>query len=804
MKRIIRLVAVCLATVLAATALTGCFGGGKKAPEKETVDKVYKYETQTLLTLDRPQLEEGEEFKGETNIGAISIDKDGYLYTVQTIDENYTVKSLVAHLGTYDSAETVQIPLPVYDNENGYRGIRDLVRLPDGLLTTVYENVLVDAENFVYENNFLAEIYDPDGSLRTSINVTDLFDTGETKDENSYFGINNVFYGAGDLFVTAYGSDESLNGKVFRFGLDGTDKGAIELLPAGKEGYVQNIRFLGDNKLLAPVELYGDNNYEQKLVTIDLATGERTEMDAGDNYEIMYRSFVGADGGLYYTADNGIYAFDLATGEQTFLMDFINSDYIYEYGNFYAISAEEFVSLDSTYEEEEIVLELTTFTKVPDEQIVPKYLITVASAGGAYNFRNQIIEFNRASEEYRIKYIDYSEYNTEDDYTAGQTKLQNDIIAGLIPDILITDQEFSAAKYANKGLFADLYTYMDQDPVLSRDKFLPNILAACETNGKLYELPTNIYIMGFLGETEKINEYKGLTMREFADKVAALPEGVSFFREGDYAREDLLEVFFFVNYVNYIDPVTGLCSLNNDDFKATLEWLNTQPEKSRWQQEDFDYETFDREAYENMFKEGKAIAEWMSLNSFEAFQNYSYNFGDAELDFIGAPAPDRDGMVFTATNLKFLISAKGNFPDQAWNFVKVFFTEENQRDLGWGFPVTKEALEAEKQETLDRIAEREAREEEEEEPIVSTGIIGSNGVIIKEAYPSSERRYTTREDVEKIYGYVMNVKKQLRYDDSILDIIKEEASEYFGGKKSIDDVAAQAESRVNIKLGEAM
>ena len=137
----------------------------------------------------------------------------------------------------------------------------------------------------------------------------------------------------------------------------------------------------------------------------------------------------------------------------------------------------------------------------------------------------------------------------------------------------------------------------------------------------------------------------------------------------------------------------------------------------------------------------------------------------------------------------------------------MFFTDDNQQALGWGFPVTKSALEAEKQEALDRIAEREKREEENAAngdtvgDGVVTEIIGGSGIAIDTIYPS-ERRYTTREEVERIYGYVMNVKKQLRYDDSILDIIKEEASEYFGGKKSLDDVAMQAESRVNIKLGE--
>ena len=103
------------------------------------------------------------------------------------------------------------------------------------------------------------------------------------------------------------------------------------------------------------------------------------------------------------------------------------------------------------------------------------------------------------------------------------------------------------------------------------------------------------------------------------------------------------------------------------------------------------------------------------------------------------------------------------------------------------------------EEELVRIAEREKQEAEFDGEDIIGGTIGGNGIMIE---PS--RRNTKPEDVEKIYGYVKGVNKQLRYEQSIFDIIKEEASEYFGGKKSIDDVAYQAESRVNIKLGEQM
>lgn len=790
MKKLHSLLAVTLVAVMLATALSGCFGGGKKAPEKQTVDKVYSYTDTVLHTLEHPA--DDETFTGQSYVGFTAVDASGYLFTVQEMNAEYETVAVTAYLGDFGGGEQIAVSLPITESEDGYRSMQNFLRLSDGLLVTVYENKVIDEENYVYENNFFAEIYNFDGSLRQTLDFKKIFNVSA----EGYINVNQIAALAGDLYMTVYTSDEELSNKIVRIGLDGTLKEIISVIPEGKEGYINSIRPMGDSKLYVPVELYGEV-FEQKLMTLDVATGAREEVSIGDDYEILYRSFVGADGGIYYSNENGVFSVSLATGEKTMLMDFINSDYIYNYGNFFALDAEHFASLSQAYDDNVETLTLTSFEKVPEEKLTPKYVITVASAGGVYSFRNQIIEFNRASEDFRIRYVDYSQYNTEEDYTAGQTKLNNDIIAGNVPDVLITDQQFSAAKYVNKGLFVDLYTLMDKDETFPRDAFLPNVLEAFEQNGKLYEIPTNVYLLGFVGQAERIAEFDGLTMRQFADKVAALPEGVSFFREGDYSRNELMETFFFTQYGNFIDPATGLCRLNNDEFKAMIEWLGTIPEKSRWEQDDFDYGTFDYDAYENTFKEGKAIATWTSLDSFYSLNNHVYEFGDGELVFIGAPASDGDGMVLTTTNLKFLVSAKGNFPEEAWNFVKVFFTEKNQRELSWGFPVTKAALDAEKQAVLDEIEKREKQEDAEQ----NTKPIIGGGIATMPMYPV---RNVSREDVEKIYGYVTRVHKAMSYDESILDIVKEEASEYYGGKKRIDDVAVQAESRVNIKIGEQM
>lgn len=68
-----------------------------------------------------------------------------------------------------------------------------------------------------------------------------------------------------------------------------------------------------------------------------------------------------------------------------------------------------------------------------------------------YSTQKAVIDFNRSNDKYRVDLIDYSEYNTEDDYNAGLTKFNTEIMAGNMPDILALDTQTPYRQYAAKG-----------------------------------------------------------------------------------------------------------------------------------------------------------------------------------------------------------------------------------------------------------------------------------------------------------------------------------------------------------------
>ena len=79
-------------------------------------------------------------------------------------------------------------------------------------------------------------------------------------------------------------------------------------------------------------------------------------------------------------------------------------------------------------------------------------------------------------------------------------------------------------------------------------------------------------------------------------------------------------------------------------------------------------------------------------------------------------------------------------------------------------------------------------------------MVGDNGVTIP-IYDQGTR-YETAADVEHIYDIVMSAKKPLGYDESIYNVIMEEASAYFSGEKSVEEVTKLINNRVGIILTE--
>jgi len=90
------------------------------------------------------------------------------------------------------------------------------------------------------------------------------------------------------------------------------------------------------------------------------------------------------------------------------------------------------------------------------------------------DIKRNIIKFNKTNTEYRIVVKEYG----KDDYEAGQIQFGADLTTGNCPDV-ISLSSLDFAQYANKGIFEDLYPYMEQSGIKKED-YVENVLEAYE------------------------------------------------------------------------------------------------------------------------------------------------------------------------------------------------------------------------------------------------------------------------------------------------------------------------------------
>ena len=84
-------------------------------------------------------------------------------------------------------------------------------------------------------------------------------------------------------------------------------------------------------------------------------------------------------------------------------------------------------------------------------------------------------------------------------------------------------------------------------------------------------------------------------------------------------------------------------------------------------------------------------------------------------------------------------------------------------------------------------------------PAASTVVIGGTGV---NEDGSISIYAMTQEQVDQILDLINATTAVYGYDESILNIISDEAAAYFAGEKSLDDTANMIQSRVNLYVAE--
>ena len=487
---------------------------------------------------------------------------------------------------------------------------------------------------------------------------------------------------------------------------------------------------------------------------------------------------------MYYNTDKGVFAYDFDTSENKKILDYVDSDIDYNYIS-YCVPMDEtrivaVANNPETWEAEIIFLE-----KVPPEEVVDKTIITIGMVYIDYDIRSKVIEFNKANEQYRIRMIEYYQYDNESDWNAGQKMFNNDIITSNAPDIVVINGGMPVESFVDKGVFLNLNSYIDADPDVNKEDMAPNILALGSRGDDTYILTGAYTVTTMAMKKSLVPNGETLTLAELR-QVEQSCGNIPAFR--DVTRDDVLRYAIEMNYSEFLDVKTGKCEFDSQAFYDVLEYAKHYPAEIDWESMDENYWM----ESETAIRDNKELLRYYTVGYFNNMGWTEQGLYGEEVAFVGFPGSEGNtGVIYPY--FQMAISKDCENPDAAWDFMRQFYTYEGQKELDYGAPLNLRVMDERLEEAQQRpywIDDNGEKVEYDE-----TYWIGDKEIIIQPM---------TAERAQEVKDYVLSVDKLYYYDNAIVDIIVEEAAPFFEGQKTAEQAADIIQSRVQIYVNENM
>lgn len=502
--------------------------------------------------------------------------------------------------------------------------------------------------------------------------------------------------------------------------------------PCGPEGsFVGTVAVVGGKPYLTASDGTGPQMYALNLDTL-----EATPMfSVGDPYNTTCFSYVSA-GPLLSVMDKGVSLLDAESGFTEPLFNWLDTGFsflVWQPVGLTLTAAGEFIFADPSDGE----IYLLSQSGAPDER---KELTIGAGVGvsGTYLSRAMAI-FNMTNPDYRAV---EKPLPMED-----AAKIPAELATASDIDVLFlggcADSESAFRSVALKStLFEDLLPYLDADPELSREDFIPGAFDSMLQDGHLYGMVPGVMPATIIAPAAAAADYATWDMDAILKLNSELPEGYGLFSiPTEYARIDLLEYAC----CHFVDKNNASCNFDSDEFVRLLQLC--------------------AEAAPYDFSSSSGAA--LSLGT--ASMNFSYykEIMNGEFEYIGYPSADGGQNVFFQSIGPFSIMASSENKDAAWQFIRILFLPQLQNgDINaFGLPVIESCLDT-------QLESRMSRDDT-----------------------------ITQADIDKFKALIMSCRGFLD-GGAVYDIALEEVNKYLGGSKTAEDAAKSIQSRVGIYLAE--
>ncbi|MBQ1518895.1 MAG: extracellular solute-binding protein [Ruminococcus sp.] len=605
--------------------------------------------------------------------------------------------------------------------------------------------------------------------------------------DDSYFSSFNTF--GKDKFIASFSSGKETSIAIDKDGnvLDEIASSGFNWIMAMSETSQGDMAVCGYSNNGLCIKLYDTESMKVKDESVSLDNSSLNNIMSLYKGEGEYILYADTDQGLYGIKADG-------SGDE--IINWSDSDISNDYQRIVIpLDNGEYITYLSADENESGFFRMT---KRDASDFENTKVITIASLYNDYEISEMVKKFNKSHDDIRIKTVDYSKYDEYDEdkqhmTNSSERQLKLDISAGQGPDMISTYDTSVVSALAGKNVFADLGEFIDKDSDISRDDIMPNVLKACEYNGKLLSL-SPLFNIETRAVKSKYCDKENWTFEDLKKTYEAMPEGSDLFSEITTRK------FAFFNVMSAlgdcIDYTKGTCNFEADKFKEILEFCSQfrdDDELMKWQDEASEEEL--SEFYNDSdlkYKDDKALIYNLYLSDFRDYKYTKQGIFNDDITLVGLPTSDGTGAKISFSNSLSILESS-DAKDECWNFIKEFFKEDYYSgDNNYGFPSLTKFFEEKAENAMKKRTYTDENGKEHE--IDDTTYI--NGKEIKiDPLTEDERDY--------IVDYVRNAGAPGNsISEEVFEIISDSIDSYFKNEKSADEVIELINSKVSILLSE--
>jgi ABC-type glycerol-3-phosphate transport system substrate-binding protein len=404
---------------------------------------------------------------------------------------------------------------------------------------------------------------------------------------------------------------------------------------------------------------------------------------------------------------------------------------------------------------------------VPQDYSIQTEEKTVLTLAGYHisqgSIGQQVAAFNRESTGYYIELMDYDQYDTQDNYSAGAERLLYDITTGELPDMLVVDSSVSVsvADLARKGYLADVGSLVESGGDMDTADYFQNVLEAAQVDGTLYSVIPSFYLETLAADRAVVGDVASCDLTDALGWQAENPGRTVF---SSLSPDMVLRRLLWTYQAEWM-PADGTCHFTEESFLSALEFVASVPTPTY---DDAYYAARDADRASGNF----LFAE-LSIGGLGNFFDPVAYWGERTA-FVGYPTPSGNGSIIQPEQ-ELCIFADSADVSGCWEFLKSFLTLDYQQTVeaeGLGLPIRKSAL---------------------------TRLTEDDITLLAQAYGVSQE---TIENLETQAIQTIESASVLSGGASVFSILWEEAQSYIAGDKTVEQAAENIQSRVSLYLAE--